>query len=288
MSRHPTFFAVKKHLQITFSPQEYITLIWSVPPYRGMDDERTDPVVKRYWEKLPEYLVARCPFCQADYRSRLDTHSLNYWWFNPVRAGCVFTYNHQIIRCRHFVAVQSFLNLNDHCYTAANQLQMTSFHSDNGDIPFVSPKLLPASVPSIAVMHSLPICDLEENRFTPRYSLYTITYYGESRKAVLEHYHKNTYAGPDDYIPLVEFPEYMHRHPASADLKQWVARGKLQWLDPYSANLSLCAGLPTAFPYSGITGYGRRFVYRPQPVTAPWWAFWRKRRLLEAGRIELL
>jgi hypothetical protein len=287
MSKHPTFFAVKKHLQVTFSPQEYITLIWSVPPYSGVYTIKSDPVVKQYWEKLPEYLVSRCPFCHADYRSRLDTHSLKYWRFDPGNASSVFTYDYQTIGCRHFVAVHSFLNLNGHFYTAANQLEMPSFYSDNGDIPFISPNLLPASLPSIAVMHSLPICDLEENQFKPRYSLYMITYYGESRKAVLEHYHKNTYAGPDDYIPLVELPEYMRRHPKSAALKQWVAQGKLQWLDPYSADLSLCADPPEAFPYSGITGYGRRFVYHPQPVTAPWWDFWRKQRLVEGRRIEL-
>lgn len=247
--------------------------------------------MESYWKKLPEYLVARCPFCHAAYRSPLDTHSLKYWRINPEKSIAVFTYERQTIECRHFVAVQSFVNLNGHFYEEFNRLEMPAFVNDNGDIPFVSPKLLPAALPSTAVIHSLPICDLEQNQFTPRYSLYMITYYAKEPKAVLEDYHRNTRVGPDDYFPLLEFPEYMYRHPEAADLKQWVAQEKLQWLDPFSPELPLKAGPADAFPYTGITGYGRGFVYRPQPVIEeiPRWAFWRRRRhLLEGGRIELL
>ena len=81
----------------------------------------------------------------------------------------------------------------------------------------------------------------------------------------------------------------MCRHPETAELQQWVAKGKLQWLDLSSPDLPLLAGPAEAFPYRGISGYGHRFVYRPKPVVEakPWWAFWRKRKLLEGGKVEL-
>ena len=275
-----------QHLQITFSIREYLPVVHGISKSQ-LIHPNTEPIVTAYWKNLPNYLIARCPLCGASYTEKIDTHSLYYWHIRPDKDSYVFTSEHQQIGCRHFVAVHSFINLNDYHQSLNTEMQPTAFYNDSGDIPFVIPDLLPNTLPTIAVIHALPICAIEGNAFVPRYALYMITYYAEDSKRVKEYRCQKLKPGPDDYMLLLEFPDFMRRHPESADLQQWVKRGKLQWLDPNSADLSLRAEPLAAFPYASITGFGQKYTYRPNPVTVPTWAFWRKRRLREGGRIEL-
>lgn len=289
MTAHALFPTLATHLQITLSPKEYLRVIREAGDSTDIEVKKSTSTIADYWRQLPEYVIARCPFCGAAYRERLDTHSLKYWHISPEQQRYTFSTYGQTLGCQHFVATQAFVNLNGHFYETYNLLEMPIFVNDNGDIPFVFPKLLPATLPSIGVMHSLPICDLEHNQFVPRYSLYLITYYAEDPQTVKAYRWQGARRQEDEYYILLEFPAYMRRYPETADLQQWVVRGKLQWLDPFAPALPLTAGPTEAFPYTGITGYGQRYVYRPTPVidTTPRWAFWPKRNLAAGGHIEL-
>jgi hypothetical protein len=245
------------------------------------------PFVVAAWEQMPSYVVGYCPFCSANSIEKIDTHSLHYWYPRPEKNGCVFKNRQRAKDCHHFVAVHTFVNVNDKRPHPNPDLSISSFFNDNGDLPFVIPDLLPNAFPAIAVMHALPICAIEGDAFVPRYSLYMITYYAEDPKAVKEYRWRNVNPDPGDFALLLEFPDFMRRHPESANLQQWVERGKLQWLDPATPDLTLRTGPVAAFPYAGLTGFGRKYTYRPVPVSVPAWAFWRKRRLREGGRIEL-
>lgn len=293
MSEQPeTFSAVAKHLKITFTPSEYTEIIQQ----KGFIYERdeTDHYLRSdYWSRLPKYLVARCPICGSNYEERLDTHSLWRWSFEPFNQFYVYEtrYNlpsiYEPVRCEHFVAVHSFLNLRRHLPTELSQLKMVGFTFNTGDIPFVLPDLLPDGMLAFAVMHSLPICGIEHNEFMPKYALYMITYYAQDSQALRKRRMEKQNPTPENWASLLAFPQFMRYNPQVANLRHWVGHGKLHWLDLNSSELALKGNAVAEFPYDGITGYGERYTYYVEPLEVPRWKFWRQRRLREGGRIEL-
>jgi hypothetical protein len=60
----------QRFLQLTIPPAEYPTL-WQ---QRGSVDDEV------YWERIPTYLIARCPLCGASYTDKVDAHSLAVGW----------------------------------------------------------------------------------------------------------------------------------------------------------------------------------------------------------------
>ncbi len=281
-----TFLATTRQLQITFAADEYRELATQLDQYK-LYLYGIEPVIQRFWRQLPEYRIAECPFCGARYTEKLDTHSLLYWRVQPFNQSYVFSSEYRKVGCDHFVAVHSFVNLNDTYDADATLLPLPAFENDSGDIPFVVPDLLPDGFTSIATIHSLPICRLEADGFVPRYSLYMITYFAEDVRSLKAYRWRDTKAELGDYPPLLDYPELMRYLPGSADLQDWVAKGRLQWLDPHAPDLTLRAQPADQFPYTDITGYGERFTYTLQPVVIPSWAFWRKRKLRAGDHILL-
>jgi len=142
----------------------------------------------------------QCNICES-----LDTHSLLGWHPHPDRWDFVYTSRReglddaeeqkrleqiiegtaqpdqfwaatfeatpQRVDCSHFVAVQYFINLHG---VLPKEVQ---YFSNQSEVPFVMPVFLPEDIESYAVMHSLPICRIEKERFVPCYSVYLLTYY---------------------------------------------------------------------------------------------------------------
>jgi len=149
-----------QHLRITFTPDEYQAILakYSIRGVFISSDARED-----FWGRLPEYLLARCPLCGATYTGVLDTHSLCTEWVTSADIySAVYDDQRQRIGCRHFVAVQTFINLNGFLPTELN------FYHVELDVPFIMPVFVPDDIPSFAVIHSLPICRIENNTFVPR------------------------------------------------------------------------------------------------------------------------
>jgi hypothetical protein len=167
----PNPFLTSHLLQNTYTSAEYQELLASY----GYRSYWTNTV----WDRMPRYTLARCPFCEASYSEPLDTHSLRYWWINGNESRAVFatdTYNlplcHPEWGCPHLMALQTHLNLN-----GVVPVEKESFHSTMSGEPCVMAEWLTDSIPAIAVIHSLPICRLEDDQFVPRYLLYTVAYY---------------------------------------------------------------------------------------------------------------
>jgi hypothetical protein len=253
-----------EHLKITVKANEY------------MDAEKT--VISWEWEydpfdfvqKLPNYIIARCPLCNSEYKAVLDTHSLKTWGTIPELDNAVFSAKHQEIGCNHFVAVHSFVNLN-----GIFPKEQSRYFRNEYDVPFISPLFVPDDVPAYAVMHSLPICRIEDEQFIPRYALYTLTYYAPEeyihweprsstkslvRRGILHERRSAEHKG--------EWEGFLYglwdarQHPDWWDLPLWVKKGKLLWLDPYSSNLELKNGPVEDFPYVNIQGYRRGIEIR--------------------------
>jgi hypothetical protein len=246
-----------QHLQLTFTPSEYQAIL-----------ERYTRVLfqsslagEEYWGRLPTYLIARCPLCSATYTSVLDTHGLSGRWTTyPDSWKAVFEASRQRIGCPHFVAVQKFTNLNSLLPTEL------PYYRNELDVPFVMPVFLPDDIPSVAVIHSLPICRIEGDSFVPRYATYMITYYSTDPKTLWDRRRAEEVAygaGDPDYEgTALHTYRWANSQPESWDLPFWVQKGKLQWLSPFTPDLLLKAQPPEDLPYANIEGYRRPFTFR--------------------------
>lgn len=264
MTFHASFPKTVAHLKVTFSPEEYLSLMNYIKQSYWMLTDREE--VETYWRRLPTYLFARCPLCGAEYTSVADTHSLLEWVISGARYQFTFSAYFQKEGCTHFTGVQSFINLNGYFPT-----EVDNFNGECGDIPIVMPELLLDEFQAGAVIHSLPICRVEGNEFAPRYSLYTVTYYsdapGEARpRSYNLRFPEGVKDDGDSGFPvLFDSSGRSYREPLVGDLRYWVERGKLHWLDLDDPTLPLKSGPANEFPYAGIQGFGKRYIYRKRP-----------------------
>jgi hypothetical protein len=139
----------QKFMQLTMSPLEYLTFL---------SQERYNS--DSHWERLPTYLISRCPLCGASYTDKLDAHSLFDWdTFDSDPGLYFFTDTYQKVGCDHRLAVQKFVNLEGHIPS-----ELLSYEAQL-HVPFVMPFLVPRNVrSSVAVIHSFAICRLEDEQ----------------------------------------------------------------------------------------------------------------------------
>lgn len=240
----PNPFRTLHLLQLTFTADEYLQTIR--PAMLGDSNINPLKLNDAYWQRLPTYIVARCPLCHTPYTEKLDTHSIRGWDSDPNLWSAVNSDFHS--RCHHFVSVQTFVNLNGHLPTELK------YYWSQYDIPFLMPFFLPNDHPAFAVLHSLPICHIEEGQFVPRYIVYMMTYYAESPPLIevlrRQYWAAKFKSDTDAHVPRLELS-------GERDLPKWVERGRLLWLDPSSPDLALKSGPLEEFPYVDIKGYGQ-------------------------------
>jgi hypothetical protein len=247
------------HLQITFGTAEYLPFFEDFRAAKHRSDE--------FMLRLPNYPVARCPLCGASYHARIDTHSLRSLGRIPSNPPeYVYSPKHQTIGCSHFVAVTSFVNLN-----GVLPEEFSLWSCQMGDVPVITPAFLPDDLPAAAVIHSLPVCRIEDDAFVPRYSLYMITYFAgdpaeawKRRRAEMDAIAATQAEdGNDEWHPVAYVYSSRTRRsiPEIGDLPLWVQRKKLYWLDLRSPDLPLCQAPAEDFPYAQIRGFGQYYVY---------------------------
>ncbi|MEZ4709783.1 MAG: hypothetical protein R3A44_21435 [Caldilineaceae bacterium] len=264
---HSSFAKTSALIKITFTIPEYLAAV--------EQDFRSSV------EQLPMYALARCPICNSVYQGRIDTHSLLTWKrFHPEVRNSIYRDTYELPRCNHFVAAQPFLNLNGFLPSETSYIS-----NGNGDIPIVSPELLLDETNSYAVMHCLPICRIEEQQFVPRYSLYIITYYADEPEQVRARAREILFP-PGSKVhwgTILDSCDRLHWEPQVADLQYWVNKEKLFWLDLVDQSLPLIGRQSVNFPYSGIYGFGRAFIFRKHPK--PKW-FWQQKEWSPQGEIR--
>ena len=250
-----------QHLKITFQPGEYAEIL--------QNWKKSEPP-KGYIEKLPSYVMARCPFCHLEYKTLFDTHSLRYG--TTPGSGDQLGYPWDDY-CAHFLAIHPFINLN-----GLFPKEQNHYFNNTYDVPFISPLFLPQEVPAYVVMHSLPICRLEDGQFTPRYYLYTLTYFvpedyvswitipgipEKIRRGIIADRRAREIKSNDFHREeFLYYPSQAREHPEWWDLLSWIRKGKLLWLDPHSLNLELRKEPVEDFPYTNIQGYRRAIEIR--------------------------
>ncbi|MEZ4681960.1 MAG: hypothetical protein R2932_47895 [Caldilineaceae bacterium] len=203
-----------KHIQIDLNPQEY----------RAICEQGTITDI----QKLPKYTLARCPLCGAEYVGHIDTYSLQTWRrLHPEIHGYVYRNIYEYKQCSHFVAVQTFLNLNNNIPTEIPYLA-----NGNGDVPIITPELFIDEFDASAVIHSLPICRIENEQFVPRYAIYVITYYSTNPTETRNQAMTSLYADAENvhWGTLFDSSDRMVTEPMVGKLAEWAKQGKLHWL----------------------------------------------------------
>jgi hypothetical protein len=198
------------------------------------------------WEAFPAYIIARCPLCLAKNIEKLDTYTLRRWQgrIQHVRESSILADKLVVSHCEHFALIQLFYQL----YGLMDEIYDTRF----GKPPYVIGHLL-ESGRCQAVMHTLPLCWIENDVFVPRYNLFMISYFSKNpEKAVRDVYRFNM----DWYVPeetILELPIPLGQE-HWADLRHWVTKGQLYWVDGDDPELNIRTHDVKAFPYGNLTG----------------------------------
>lgn len=251
------------HLQILCTPQAYLQTLGNYSQTRGFIPYKNPG----YWNIIPNYLYAHCPICRAPYRDPADTYSLRSW-------GSSFLILHNALyglaekqslppRCSHFLGIANFTNLHGYVPDELNQFQQKT-----GEVPYITPWLLPETLEAYAVLHALPICRIEADKFEPHYTVFVLTYFAQRPQLVLQrHYDAQSKWGKDD----PEFyPATLAPLGSSTELAGWAERGQLGWLDLTQPDLPLRLGKGLVLPeiYRHIPGKNKPY-YWERPSTEP-------------------
>jgi hypothetical protein len=207
-------------------------------------------------EWLPQYLIARCPYCLIKNIEALDTYSINGW---SLRTGHA-VYSHRLVfyHCQHFTLVQPFIHFHGIWPTEAK-----GFFGP--EVPHVIGHLLD-SRKAQAVIHALPICRIEENKFVPRFTVFIVSYYSllpeRAYNSVIEF--NTDYVEPGVAWPFIAPPKGCDPW---WDLNQWVAKGQLYWVDSHDPELGIRTQDVAAFPYVNIIGRTWPYIHTfPYPL----------------------
>lgn len=194
-----------------------------------------------FFDRLPEYMVARCPYCHKENIEQLDTYSVaHHLWTKGVVGESIGRIVHH---CEHFRFIQPFVNFHSIWPSEARG-------EFDAEVPHVIGHLLEKDLAS-AVIHALPICRIEDDTFVPRYTGYMVSHFSEISKEAIENVALKfnlEFAGPY-IIYLTE-----SRDTSWQDLRSWVETGKLYWVDANTSTLEIRTSDAKNFPYGDIKG----------------------------------
>lgn len=255
-------------LQIKTTPEEYLPFL-RIKGYKGLIDE----LGPDYWEKIPEYILSKCPFCGEVYSEQIDTYN-TYKWGEPFSGGEAYLLNEKTVKCSHFYKIHVFLNFNGLPPSISIKEPIKS-RTYIPEAPHVIAPFLAEGIDSKAVIHALPICRIEKGKFVPRYTVYMVAYFcpeSEVQK-IIESRHKYFEGAPDP----IAIPDMLFMKNEDIDewfdLKRWVTKDRLYWLEPNNPELPLKKGLVEEFPFAEIEG--RRWPYYeyvpPRVIKKTYW-----------------
>jgi hypothetical protein len=258
-------------LKLKCEPEEYKRLGYSYRNQNGLAP-RKDP---NYLQIIPSYLYARCPICQTDCYAKIDTYNLRCLGFLDTKlrldGGFIlspdYPYAYQPT-CEHFLGTHSFRNLHDIEPFELGEQSEFPIHFMNGEAPLITPWFVRDDVESYAILHALPCCRIEQNKFVPSYTLFILTYFSSQPRLLINlHYAEEfkTMEEDSEYYPLnvqQPFANVASEEAGSEyDLSHWAAQGKLGCLDYRESDLPLLIGKDTILPEIYRDIKGRRYSF---------------------------
>jgi hypothetical protein len=209
------------------------------------------------WQQLPDYVIARCPFCLAKNIEKIDTYSLLKWYGKMAHGGVlgldVFDMDLVIHHCQHFALVQKFFSFSE----VPEEAKGRAITEDAR--PYVIGHLLESGL-CRAVIHALPICRIEGNEFIPSYTLVMISYFSQDPPDATDWespVYRAVHRYNSRYYQTWESSTYLYLplglgEPHWGDLSHWVSAGQLYWVDASDQELNIKTHDITAFPYRSL------------------------------------
>jgi hypothetical protein len=244
--------------------QKYLTSTGSLRGFNRGDD---------YWQIVPSYLFACCPFCQTRWQQQIDTYSLLGWGGTYSEIGCAVYdleggrergENHVTKHdCQHGLTTHLFLNLH-----GQSPVEVQYLANNTGEVPRITNWALSDNIESYAVMHALPLCRVEKGQFVPSYTLFILTYFSMAPQTIIhQHYQDESERGKGDkeYYPAsLDHPDKRAVAEPYYDLQTWSTKGRLGYLDFTVPDLPLRIGPGTELPaiYQKVPGARYTFTWR--------------------------
>ena len=248
-----------------------------------------------YWQQIPSYHYATCPFCQHRYTASLDSYTL--WGWNAPAALIETPYERPLLEgsdaipvpldmqawlgrttipvpkyqplslCPHWLGVHLFLNLHNIVPESAY------YRTQTGEVPFITPWLFADDIASMVVLGALPICRIYADRFVPTYTAFWLCYFSMAPQTLLDRHYEREAAlyghDPEFYPCVVAGPGIQYTQPkvydeTRYDLAAWCHTGKLGWLDFTQPDQPLQIGYARTLPtiYTTIHGDRCEYTYR--------------------------
>ncbi|MCW5844698.1 MAG: hypothetical protein KIT77_25830, partial [Caldilinea sp.] len=193
-----TIYSEMLQALLTFkcTAQEYRRIITPYLTRRGW--LRPFNLGSEYWQIIPIYAYARCPFCSMTIQCPVDTYSLFGWGGAKVLSELLYSRSNGVFsfpkNCHHFTGVHYFLNLHQQL-----PVELSYLENNTGEAPVITEWCLPDDIESFVVLHALSICRIKEDAFRPAYTLFSLTYFAEKPKEVVgRHYAAEWERGKDD------------------------------------------------------------------------------------------
>jgi hypothetical protein len=228
-----------------------------------------------YHNFLPDYIYAHCPICRQICHEPIDTYALPT---NDLKFGAHGPFHQDYpqaypLPCKHYLGTHSFLHLHEQL---PDEVPNPLFPITFGEVPYVTPWLFDG-ISAYAILHALPICRIENEKFIPRYTRFILTYFSSDPRALIDQVyepqqtlHPYLLASPFSlgrnllppsidlsFIPHKMRGKYIERY----DLQRWAAAGKLGYLDFTSPKLFLKIGGNLQLPDIYRTILGRRYSF---------------------------
>jgi hypothetical protein len=209
---------------------------------RDMLEEMLTSLGRKYRTRLPVYLLARCPFCGGVVREAIDTYSLNglvtHGWCGTGPDGLGWWGNGSYqAECEHVRIVA-------YCISLGDLVPDDVFYdvSLGPEVPYVMQEPLRAP-DSTVVLRALPVGRFDDDQPQHRYTAYFMSYFVVSEEALWEALREW-----QDY-GMVRYDEHL-----DFDLRPYIERGQLYWLDPDDPDLPLRNQPVGACPYLDLPG----------------------------------
>jgi len=222
-------------------------------PYAAVQQLKNaiNELLKTYYNRLPVFVLGRCPYCQKPLQSAFDPWGIDGFWWQQKLTGL----RPKPEGCEHFQVLTGALNLNGKPPVGGRE----DAHVGPA-VPYVIPKVL--SLPDMtAIVSALPM----ENG----YVAYPIAYFASQPPPLPALANPWTLTSCTFTINGRASFAYM-TDPWDFDLLPWVNQGKLRWLEPGDKNHALSRRPPAEFPYATLPGPRlRQTIVKDQVFTAP-------------------
>lgn len=212
---------------------------------RGRFDKHKAP--DEYWQIIGQTLLSRCPYCSLQYTSWVDTLSLDhapqgYSEFGSLPQQRRPDYHH----CVHAVAFDEILFDGFGFFSRVTHHQLRRLG--------IQTHLAPDELDCKIVMHAIPIHQIIGERFELTHTCFVLGYFcAQGRTPVMDLWKasipQQALDDPEYYTTLIDYED----QPRDRDLKAWVKRGKLLWLNLDDPQFSTLYGDVDQFPYSGLS-----------------------------------